>query len=119
MIVAMIAMRMVQAAVDEVVDMVAVRNRFVAAIGTVHMVVAVSDMIGQRRAFVRVLFADFDDMHVGMVFMGMMKVAVVQIVDVAVMLDRRVAAVGAVFVGMFLRAQMFVIGHAGVSFLIR
>lgn len=67
----MIAVRMVQVAVDQVIDMVAVGNRFVAAAGTVAVGLVVSVALVFRGAAVRVLGADFQHMLVHVIPVGM------------------------------------------------
>ena len=90
MVVAVVAVRMVEMTVDEIVDVIAVRHRFMAASRTVNMArlmaAAVSGThIGIGRAY-------FEPVFVHMITVRVMQVAVVQIVDVIVMHDRRVAA---------------------------
>ena len=78
MIVAVAAMRVVQVPVDEVVDVVAVRHRFVAAVGTVLMRVFVSGALMTGAALVRVLGADGQLVLLdAAVLAGVMHVAVV------------------------------------------
>jgi hypothetical protein len=103
-IVAVIAVRAVQAAIHEIIRMLAVRHRFVPAIRAVDMAV------GMLRAFlaaVRMLGIDGDHMLVDMVAVRVMKMAVVQIVDVPVMPDRLVAATRPVLMRMIPMRVMF------------
>jgi hypothetical protein len=88
-VVAVIAVRVVQPAVDEVIDMVAVRHLFVAAL----LVLALAGDRGARR---RVDGADGDDVFVVVAVVRVVQVAVVQVIDVPVVLDARVSAVVAV-----------------------
>ena len=98
MVVAVVAVRVVQVAINEVVNVVAMRYGFVSAAGAVYMsrFVAVAVMIWG--ADVRVGGADGDAVLIDVVAVRMVQVAVVQIVNVAVVLDGGVAAVRAVLV---------------------
>ena len=103
----MIAVLVVQTAVNDVVDVIAVRYGFVAATFAVNVAVAGVN----RMAAVRVGFIDTQSMLVVVAVVFMVQVAVVQIIDVAFVFDGSVAAVCAVDVVM-----MFV-GFAGHFFL--
>ena len=94
MIVAVIAMRMMQAAINKIINVIAVRDCLVAALRP--MLVLFS---GDGTADVRVLRRNRDDMFVHMVAMRVVEMAVVEVIDVAVMLDGGMAAGRAVFVG--------------------
>ena len=85
-------------AINEVVGVVAMRYGFVSAAGAVYMsrFVAVAVMIW--RAGVRVGGADGDAVFINVVAMRVVQVAVVQVIDVAVVLDGGVAAARAVLV---------------------
>ena len=98
MVVAVVAVRVVQVAIDEVVNVVAMRHGFVAATGTVYMSRFVAAAVVVRRAGIRVGGADGDAVFIDVVAVRMVQVAVVQIVNVAVVLDGGVAAVRAVLV---------------------
>ena len=82
-VVAMIAVRMVQMAADQVIDVVAVRHRFVPAAGPMHMTGAMAGTVVLRRAAVRIGGADGDHVLVDMVAMHVVQMAVVQEIDVA------------------------------------
>lgn len=62
MIVTMIAMGMMQVALDEIIDMVAVGHRLVPAIGAMYVRGLVTAAIVVGRAALRVLRTDFQDM---------------------------------------------------------
>ena len=85
-------------AIDEVIDVVAMRHRFVAAAGAMDVsgFVAVAVMIWG--AGVRVGGADGDAVFIDVVAVRVVQVAVVQVVNVAVVLDGGVAAARAVLV---------------------
>lgn len=96
MVVAVIAARMMKMAVDEVVDVVAVGNRFVATTRTVLVGRVVARAVVTVGATIRVLVADADHVFVDVLLVGVVEVAVVQVVNVPVVLDRRVPTIGAV-----------------------
>ena len=102
----MIAVLVMQTAVDDVVNVIAVRYRFVAATFAVNVAVAGVN----RMAAVRVGFIDAQCMLIVVAVVLMVQVAVVQIINVAFVFDGSVAAVCAVDVVM-----MFV-GFAGHFF---
>jgi hypothetical protein len=62
MVVTMIAVRMVQVVVNEIVDVIAVRHSLMSAIGTVYMRGLVTLASVVRCAAIRVLRTDFQDM---------------------------------------------------------
>ena len=106
MVVAVIAMLVVQTTVDDVVNVIAVRYGFVTATFAVNVAVAGVN----RMAAVRIGFIDTQCMLVVVAVVLMVQVPVVQIIDVAFVFDGSVAAVCAVDVVM-----MFV-GFAGHFF---
>lgn len=95
-IVTVIAVRMVQMAIDEIIDMVAVRHRLVAATGAVLMPNLVTAAIMIGRAALRVLRTDFEDMVLnkrrGSRANRTMEVAVVEVIDMVDVFDGGVAA---------------------------
>ena len=86
MVVAVVAVRVVQVAINEVVRVVAMRYGFV----------AVAVMI--RGADVRVSGADGDTVFIDVVAVRMVQVAIVQVIDVAFVFDGGVTAIRAVLV---------------------
>jgi hypothetical protein len=84
----MAVVRVVQAAADEVIDVVAVRHGFVAAAGPVDMLVA-NDSQGARDG---IGVGDLDDVLIDVIAVHGVEVAVVEVVDVAAVLDGQVAA---------------------------
>jgi hypothetical protein len=99
-IIAVIAMRMVQAAVAQIIEVIAMRHEFMAAI-------LMSALAGSRNASVRIEVADFDDVFVIVVAMGEMQMAVVEVIHVIAMLQACVSAVFAV--------RMSVVGVRGAG----
>jgi hypothetical protein len=94
-IVAVAGMDMVQPAIDQIIDMVAVRHRFMAAIRPVHM------GAGQLRgAAIGIGGGNRDHMFINMIAVDMMEMAIVQIISVAIVPDGGVAAAGTVNMGM-------------------
>jgi len=77
MIVAMVAMRVMQVSSDQIVDMISVGNRLVAAIRAVAMsrIVAATAMLG--RTAIRVGRSDLNDVLIDMIFVRMMQMPIV------------------------------------------
>jgi hypothetical protein len=96
----MIAVRMVEVALDQIVDVVSVRNRFVSTIGPVTMSFVVSPAIMFRRADIGIRRTDDERMFFHHAAFLVMQVAIVQVIDMPIMDDSGVAAVWTVFVGM-------------------
>lgn len=109
-------MRVVQVVLDPVIDMVAVRNCFMTAARAMDMTgfVAAAAMIGS--AAVRIVGGDADHVLVDMIVVRMMKMPVVQIVDMVAVADRRMAAIGAVPVIMVGVVGFGTSGHGSSSF---
>jgi len=103
-----------QMVVDQVVHMVAVGHARVSAIGAVHvsLVVTAAGMTGS--AAFRVRFGDFQHMFIDVVSMHVMHVAVMQVIRVAPMLDRRMPAVRLVLMRMSF--VLFTVIHRDFSF---
>ena len=91
-VIAVAAMRVMQVAFYQVVDMVAVRHRFVAAIGTVDVSCVVTGAIMASRASVRVRRVHFEHVLIDMVPVHVVQVSVMQVIDVTVMADRLMPA---------------------------
>lgn len=96
MIITVIAVRVVQMAGDEIVDVIAMRNRFVAAAGAMNVSSIMSGAAMVGRATIRVPVAHLNPMLVDMIGMRMVKMAIVKIIDMASMPDGNVAAAGSV-----------------------
>ncbi len=99
MVITMRAMGEVQMAVDQIVDMVSVRNGLVATVCAMAMSGLMSITAMGRRASSRVLCGDTEPMFIDMVAMRMMQMSIVQVVGVAVMGDGRMPAVRSMLVG--------------------
>jgi hypothetical protein len=101
-IIAVVAMRVVQVTVDMVVDMVAVRHRLVAAGGAVHMTRLMAAAAMLRSAARGIGAAHLDGVLVDMVAMRVMEMPVMQIVDMVAMANSGVPATGVMLVRMVL-----------------
>jgi len=88
-IVAVVAVRTVQAAVDQVIEMIAVRHLLVAA----PLMLAVAR---RRGTMIRIRRAHGQGMFIIMAVVRRVQTAIVQIIDVAIVLNARVAAMFAV-----------------------
>ncbi|WP_199731518.1 hypothetical protein [Paraburkholderia sp. RAU2J] len=112
MVVAVVTVRMMQVTVDKIINVIAVRHRFVAAAGSVDVTRLVAAAV--RRTLIRIGCAHFELMFVHMITVRVMQVTVVQIVDVIVMPDRRVAACRTVLM-IVMGMMWFVTGAHGDS----
>ena len=113
MIVAMAAMGVVEMPLDEVVGVIAMRNRGMAATGRVDVAGCVTLARVVRGTAGRVRRIDRDRAFVDVVAVYRVQVAVVDIVDVTAVLDGEMAAVGTVRVVV---SSVRSVGH-GKSFL--
>ena len=92
MIITVILVRVVEASVDEVVGVLAVRHGLVAAVRAVEVLTAIVLAV----AVVRELLIDRKRVLIDVVAVRLVQMAVVNEVDVTFVDDRRVAAAGAV-----------------------
>jgi hypothetical protein len=100
-VVTVVAVRVVQPAVDQIVDVVAVWDGFVATAGPMEVMAVVP--LGDRLVLGGILRRDFKPVFFdGAVFARVMEVAIMQIVDVVFVFDGGVLAVGSVNVGVIL-----------------
>ena len=109
-IVAVTAMRMVQVAIDEIIDMGAVRHRFMAATRAMDVFSFVTR--GWRGATVGVSSADFDNVLINVIAVRMMQMPIVQVIDMPIVFHCRVTAAGAVV--MIVMRMNFVIAHNNI-----
>jgi hypothetical protein len=101
-VIAVIAVRMVQSAVHKVVDVIAMRHLFMSAVRAVGV-----GAVDLRRARHGIGGINRDDMFVHVILVHMMEMSIMEIVHVTAMADRRVPAsrampvnmVGVVFLG--------------------
>jgi hypothetical protein len=97
-IVAVVRVLMVQMAIDEVIDVIAVRDGFVAAAGAVPMALVMAAAIMAGGARRRVGAGHFQLVLFHALLGHVVQMAIVQIIRVIAMLDGSVAAVGAMLV---------------------
>jgi len=91
----MIAMRMMQAAVNKIINVIAVRHLRMAAVRTMYVFFTLD-----RVATIRIGFADFDHMFVDVAVMRMMHVSIMKVIDMAFVFDGGMSAFFAMFVRM-------------------
>lgn len=103
-VVAMVAVFVMQMVPDQVIRVVAVRHRLVAAARTVAMGRVMLSAAMTRRAGIGVGLADLQHVLVHVVAVQEVQVTVVQVADVVAMPDRGVAALGRVQVVMLFMA---------------
>jgi hypothetical protein len=95
-VIAVIAVRMVQVAIDEIIDVVPMRHGFVTARRAVNVARLMAATVVIRSALVGIFRIDRERMLVDVIAVHVMQMAVVQIVDMIVVLDRRMPTVRAV-----------------------
>jgi hypothetical protein len=78
-IVAVVAVRVMKVAIHEIIYMIAMRNRFVAASGAVHMSRVVAATRGG--AAVGIFGADIDDVFIDVPAFHMIQMPIVQVID--------------------------------------
>jgi hypothetical protein len=109
MIVAVIAVRMVQPSVHQEVDMITMRHGFMSAVPAMLVRAA-----GLRGAVHRVCRADRDDMLVDMVTVHVVQMAIMQIIDMTVMANRRMPTARAMRVDVIGMVLLGAGGHGSV-----
>jgi hypothetical protein len=115
MIITMIAMRVMQMTLYEIIRMVAVWHGLVAATRSVFVIRIVPAATMVRGAAIGIGGTHCNDMLVNMIVMWVMQVAVVEIIGVAVVANRNVAAALSMSMGMIGVNGMVVRSH-GFSF---
>jgi len=113
----MVAVRMVQVTVDQIIDVIAVRNRLVTATGPVDVARLVAGAAVFGRAAVRIALRNLDHMLIDMIAVGMVQVAVMQVIDVVTMADGGVAATGPMLVRVVCVMRVCASGHGGLHVL--
>jgi hypothetical protein len=76
MVIAMIAMRMMKVAINQIVYMVTMGNRFMAATRAMHMFVIMTAALMFRCANFRIGLAYFNDMLINMILMHVMQMTI-------------------------------------------
>ena len=103
MVVAMAVMGVVQTAIHQIADMVAMRDGFVSASRPMDMIMLVTQTaVGDGRTGVGVRDGYLDDMLIHVIVMGMVQMAIVQIVHVIAVAHGRMTATGSVDMRMVL-----------------
>jgi hypothetical protein len=93
MVITMISVRMMQMAVNQIIHVIAMRNSRMAALWSMNMPAGVF-LGGKRRGAVRrIAFADLDDVFVYLPLVWVVQMAVMQIIHMIAMFDRRMSAV--------------------------
>lgn len=100
MVVAVVAVRMVQVPLHEVVRVISVRDRLMAAVRAMLVGLVVTSASVLRRAAGRVGRRHFQTMLLDSPGAGVVHMAVMQVVGMPVMLDRLVPALGTVLMRM-------------------
>ncbi len=111
----MVAVREMQVAVDEVADVIAMRDRFVSAAGTMHMAGFVSGAFVGRRTADGIDVGYFDNVFVDVSVMHVMQVAIMQVIDVVAMTHRGVAAARTVGMVVIVMLGVCAFGHVSNS----
>tara|TARA_R110002012_G_scaffold273891_1_gene460014 strand:+ start:41 stop:322 length:282 start_codon:yes stop_codon:yes gene_type:complete len=78
--------------------MVAMGNRLVATAGAMFVIRIVASTLVLRCANIRISVRHFNHMLIDMIGMGVVQMTIMQVIDVAVMRNLRVTAIGAVLV---------------------
>jgi hypothetical protein len=91
-------MDVVQMAIDQVVDMIPMRNRRVTTVRAVNVRVSMSVAVVARRALLRINRGNLDAVLVHMVAVRIMQVPIVKIIRVAIVFHRHVTTFWAVLV---------------------
>jgi hypothetical protein len=97
-VIAVIAMRMMQMPVHKIVHMITVRNRFMATVRSVDMARLMAPTLVFRRTGIGIRRRYLDHMLIHMITVDMVKMAVMDIVHMTVVLNRRMSATRAVLV---------------------
>jgi hypothetical protein len=111
-IIAVVAVRMMEPAVHEVIGVITVRDSLMSAARTVNMPALVR---GGRLATIRIGGVHRQRVLVVMPVMRVMQMAVVQEINMAVVLDGGVTATGSVLV-IVIRVGVMMLGHGALRF---
>jgi hypothetical protein len=115
-IVAVVAVRMMEVATDAVVQVIAVGNCLVAAARAVNMAGIMTAAAMIRSAAIGVVAGHLNHVLVDMIFVRMMDVTIVQVVDVAAVLHGGVPATRTVSVSVVRMGGCGASSHRGSSF---
>ena len=112
----MVSMLVVQAPIDQIVSVVTVRNSLMPATWPMSVRMVVTNVVCYRVATIRIRVADFDHMLINVITMRMMKVSVMQVIDVIAMLHCDMATAGSMCVIVVFVMGQLAIAHVGVMF---
>ena len=107
----MSAVRMVQVAIHQVIDMIAVRHGLVATVGPVSVRLLMGGTTVVRSAFLWIRRGHFDLVVVYMVAVTVVQVAIVKIIGVAIVFHGGVPAVWAMLVAVGPRVLLVSLSH--------
>ncbi len=111
MVVAMAVMGVMKMVIDQVVDMLAVRHGFMSTAGAMRVLLRMSLALMFRSAIFGIVTRYTDHMFVDMVIMGVVQMAIVQIIDMTIVHDARVPTFRAVRMSMIFVLGQGTIGH--------
>ena len=94
MVIAMTIVRMMEMSIDQIINMVAMRNCLMSTVRPMHMLRRVSGAFMLRRAVLRIGRGYANHMFIDMAFMRIMQMAIVQIINMVFVHDTGVAALG-------------------------
>ena len=112
MVVAVLAVRVVEMIADEIVDVIAVRNLLMPAIRPVLVRGPVPAAVVLRRTRLGIFAIDLENVLVDVVAMRMVQMPVMQIIDVTVVLNRGMTAARTMLMGVIGMDVVLRIAHA-------
>jgi len=98
MIITMVSVRVVQVAAHQIIHMIAVGNGLVSAARAMHMRSGMGVTVMALRAFVRILRRHGEHVYVKVIAMRMQQAAMLKVVGVAIVINRKMATGRAVIV---------------------
>lgn len=104
-------MRVMQVSIDQIIDVVTVRYRFVPAPWTVNMLWPVTRAHMPIRACIRIVGRDFHFMLIHVPLVHMVQMPIVQVVDMVAVLDRGVSAARPMLMAMIGVVRFFAVCH--------
>jgi hypothetical protein len=114
-VIAVVAVRMMEPAIHEIIDMIAMRHGFVAATRPMPMRRLVAGSVMLRITAVRIAIAHRDHMMVSAASLGVLKATVIEIIDVAFVPHGEMATSGAMNVRRSLAGSALFGCHGGSS----
>ncbi|WP_265975013.1 hypothetical protein [Brucella intermedia] len=94
----MVIVLVMQAAIDEIIDVIAMRHRFVTTVWAMDVVVIMTNVGLDRMASVGIHGANFDHMFINMIAMWMMQMTIMQVINVITVPDCGVTTTSAMLV---------------------